>query len=65
MWFVKVINYDLKSLNFNPHIEMIKDKIKEANLYLDAKQIPSLDHKYVDKGKCFFCLYKNHCSTIP
>lgn len=65
MWFIKVINYDLKSLNFNSHIEMIKDKIKEANSYLEVKQIPSLDHKYVDKSKCFFCLYKNHCSTIP
>lgn len=65
MWFIKVINYNLVKNNFDSHIEMIKEKIKEANTYLDAKQIPNLNHKYVDKSKCFFCLYKNHCSTIP
>lgn len=65
MWFIKVINYDLVKSNFDPHVEMIKDKINESNKFLQAKMVPTMDHKYVDPKKCFFCLYKNHCSTIP
>jgi hypothetical protein len=65
MWFLKVINYDLTSDNFSSHVNIINDKIKEANSYLTNKTIPPLTHKYVDKTKCFFCLYKNPCSKIP
>lgn len=65
MWFIKAINYDLVAHDYNPHVELIKDKIKESNEYIQSNSIPPMNHKYVDSKKCFFCLYKKHCSTVP
>jgi len=65
MWFIKVLNYDLCKYDVTSHINKIVDKLNESNKFLNAKQVPLLNHKYVDKKKCFFCLYKEHCSTIP
>lgn len=65
MWFIKAINYDVANSKFDHHVNMIKEKIDESNKFLQSKTIPPMNHKYVDVKKCFFCLYKTHCSTIP
>lgn len=64
MWFIKAINYDMTAADYSSHIEMLADKIKVSNEFIQSNTIPPLNHKYVDKKKCFFCLYKKNCSTI-
>jgi hypothetical protein len=64
MWFIKAINYDMTAADYSSHIAMLADKIKVSNEFIQSNTIPPLNHKYVDKKKCFFCLYKKNCSTI-
>lgn len=65
MWFIKSINYDLSKINIKTHISMLKEKLDVANQYLDEQKVPPMTNKFVDKKKCFFCLYKTVCNKTP
>lgn len=47
--------------NIKKHIEYVTTKIKYINWYLDNQKLPSHDDPFIDKSKCFFCLYKSIC----
>lgn len=64
MWFIKALNYDLTTYDSSTHISVLQDKIIELNNYINEKRIPAMSHKYVDKKKCFFCLYSKTCAKI-
>jgi hypothetical protein len=63
MWFIKDINYKIKTFDITERIQFIKTKIDEINKYLKSKTIPDMDHEMVDKSKCFFCLHKKICNS--
>lgn len=58
----------ITSLVINSQNDIIKDallhvvdRIKEFNSFIEANKIPPLDHKYVNKSDCYFCIYKDVC----
>jgi CRISPR/Cas system-associated exonuclease Cas4 (RecB family) len=60
---MKALTIDLSKVDSNQYVSYIEDKIKEINLYLDKKTPPPLDHKYIDKKDCYFCLYNKICNN--
>ena len=60
-WFMKALTIDLSKVDSSPYINYIESKIKEINYYMEKKTLPPLDHKYIDKKDCYFCLYNKIC----
>ncbi|MBK7107461.1 MAG: hypothetical protein IPH62_19515 [Ignavibacteriae bacterium] len=63
-WFIKTIELDLSKFNIVNMERAMVDKLNELNKYRKLKQIPEMTNKYVDKKACFFCLFKEICSTV-
>lgn len=63
-WWLHVINLDLSKVSINEYIQIIKNKINDIRYHLLNNKIPDLNSDFIDKTSCFFCLYKDICSTI-
>lgn len=44
-----------------PYMDYVKKKIERINWYIDRNKFPTLDDEFVDKNKCYFCLYHQNC----
>ena len=62
-WFMKTLTIDLTKFDATPYVDYIKAKINAINTYLESNQPPPLDHKYINKKDCYFCLYNKICSN--
>lgn len=60
-WFINIIDYDLTKNDYSVIINYISNKLDIINEFLNKKEIPEMSNKYVDKKKCYFCLYKSIC----
>jgi hypothetical protein len=59
--FITAITYDLTTLNIQPYMDYIENKITEINNFLKSNKFPTMDNAYVNKSACFFCKYKEQC----
>lgn len=60
-FFITTLVIDLTNNLADPYIKYIKDKLEKINWYLDNDKLPAANDPYIDKTKCFFCLYKQLC----
>jgi len=63
-FFITTLATDVTNGVAKPYIAFIKSKLEKINYYLDNKLIPDDNDPYIDKSKCFFCLYKKLCNNI-
>ena len=61
LWFIKPILYNLDNDRYKFHLQLLNERLEETQSFIDNKIIPTMDHRFVDKTKCFFCLYKDVC----
>lgn len=60
-FFMTTMIMDVVDNVANPYIDWIKSKIQYINYYLDNNLLPGSDDPFVDKKKCYFCLYRKIC----
>jgi len=60
-FFITTMVIDVTNGVATPYINYIKNKLDVINYYLDTKTLPGADDPYIEKSKCFFCLYRNLC----
>lgn len=58
------VTLDVNIFDPQPYIDFIKGKIDAINWYLNNNKIPGPNDPFVDKKKCYFCLYKDNCELI-
>lgn len=64
---VKVTTYKYlsTSLLFKDSIEYYRSKEEELSKFILEQKIPAINHKFTEKNKCFFCVYKKYCFNNP
>jgi hypothetical protein len=62
-FFITTLVVDVTNNIADPYIDYIRKKLDRINYYLDNGKIPGDDDEFVDKKKCFFCLYKKLCDS--
>jgi len=60
-FFITSIVVDLSDDVVKDHIEWVKNKINRVNWYFNNNKMPDETDPYIEKSKCFFCLYKDIC----
>lgn len=60
-YFMTNLILDTKCFDINPYYEYIINKIKAINHYVDTETLPPENDPFIDKKKCYFCLYKSIC----
>jgi hypothetical protein len=61
-YFMSNLLIDLQEYDYQQSIEFIKKKIKRVNDYLNSNTNVSKDDEFIDRSKCFFCLFSDVCS---
>jgi hypothetical protein len=61
LWFIKDIVYDISNDKYKHHLDLINNRLIETQDFINKQLVPPMDHQFVDKTKCFFCLYKDSC----
>lgn len=62
--FIQAIDINLENIDISNHLDYIKNKIERINYYLNTGKLPDITDEFVDKTKCFFCLYKSVCEIL-
>jgi len=62
-FFITTLAVDVTNNIADPYINFIKSKIEKINYYLDNNLMPPNDDPFIDKKKCFFCMYKQLCDV--
>ncbi len=62
-FFMTTMLVDVTNGIADPYIKYVKDKLEAINQYLDTETIPPAADPYIDKSKCFFCLYRKICDV--
>lgn len=60
-FFITSAILDVNCFDPTPYIKYIKSKIDNINYYINHNKLPTKDDPFVDKKKCFFCLYQSTC----
>lgn len=60
-FFITTLVVNVMNNIADSYITYIKNKLERINYYLTNNKIPGFDDEFVDKSKCFFCLYKKIC----
>jgi hypothetical protein len=60
-WFMQTVNVDLRNLDISLYENIINRKINEMVKYLAGNKVPEMDHEFIDKGACFFCIHSQLC----
>jgi hypothetical protein len=63
-FFMTTLVVDIPDEISKPYEDYIEQKIKRINWYLDNNKFPLNDDPYIDKTKCYFCLYKKNCDLL-
>jgi CRISPR/Cas system-associated exonuclease Cas4 (RecB family) len=61
-FFISTLLIDITDELANPYIEYVKTKIQAINYYINNNLSPDKDDQFIEKSKCFFCLYKKICN---
>jgi hypothetical protein len=59
--FITVLDLDLIKIDISDCLNYIKEKIEMINFYVNNNKLPDKDNKFIDKSKCYFCIYSNFC----
>lgn len=62
-FFMTTMVVDVTNGVATPYIEYVESKIKAINYYVDNNTIPDKDDTYIDRSKCYFCLYNRMCDV--
>ena len=60
-FFMTCITLKTDEFDVIPYMNYIKEKIEAINYFVDNKKLPDLNNKFIDKTKCYFCLYDSIC----
>jgi len=60
-FYITSVVLDVNQFDISPYIDFIKRKIEKINWYIDHNKFPTDDDEFVDKTKCYFCLYSGTC----
>jgi hypothetical protein len=60
-FFMTSVVLNTKDFEVKPFFDYIKEKIDSINYYVNSNKIPESDNKFIDRSKCFFCLYSPNC----
>lgn len=60
-FFITTLVVDVTNGIATPFMDYVKNKINTINDYMTKQQLPDFSDPYMDKSKCFFCLYKRIC----
>lgn len=52
---------DINNQTFNKYIQYFMERENEIVKYVYSKTVPDISHKYVNRSKCTFCIYKDYC----
>lgn len=63
-YFMTSLVLDTNCFNVEKYIGFVKEKIELINYYVEHNKLPTESDKYIDKKKCFFCMYKDSCHII-
>jgi len=61
LWFIKSILYPIDNEKYKHHFNLLEERIDETQSFIDKQLVPPMDNRFIDKTKCFFCLYKDSC----
>lgn len=62
-YFINCITIKTDTFDCVPYINWIDKKIKRINWYITNDRLPSKDDEFIDRKKCFFCIYKKYCEV--
>lgn len=62
-FFMTSLILDMNNFDPKPYIDWIDNKIKKINYYVDNNKLPDANDQYVDRKKCFYCLYTDSCDV--
>ena len=60
-FFITSLVIDINDEIAKPFEDRMLGKLKRINEYVETNRFPTINDPYVDKTKCFFCLYKEIC----
>lgn len=60
-FFITSLVLDVNQFDTVPYMEFITKKIDRINWYIDNNKFPTDEDEFVDKSKCYFCLYSKTC----
>jgi len=60
-FFMTTLVVNLTEEISKPYLEYVESKIKHINYYIDNNKLPDESDPYIDKSKCYFCMYSKMC----
>lgn len=60
-FFMTTMLVDVTNGIAKPYIEYVENKLKAINCHMDNNTLPDANDPYIDKSKCFFCMYSGQC----
>ena len=60
-YFITSLVLDTNCFDPDPYIHFVKTKIERINEYLVSNKLPPESDEFINKKKCFFCLYNKVC----
>lgn len=60
-FFMTTMVVDVTNGVAKPYVDYVKNKLDAINICLDKETLPEADNPYIDKSKCYFCLYRKIC----
>lgn len=60
-FFITTLVVNLTNEISKQYLEYVENKIKYINYYVDNNKLPESSDPFVDKSKCYFCLYSPMC----
>jgi len=60
-FFITTLVINLNDEISKPYLEFVENKIKYINYYIDNNKLPDISDPFIDKQKCYFCLYNKIC----
>ena len=60
-FFMTTMVVDVTNGVAKPYIDYVRTKLKAINQYLDTDKLPDASDPYIDKNKCYFCMYNRTC----
>lgn len=62
-WFIKDLQLNIENFDVTRIEQHVVDKLSELKKYNDEKKLPDMKHRHIDPKSCFFCLFKEVCSS--
>lgn len=60
--FINSVVVDITLAEITPVFEYIKEKIDAINQFVETNTLPISTNKFIDRSKCFLCMYSKTCN---